>query len=75
MYTPSAQMTDGVTALNSRIASLGWVVRTRGEPHAFSTAIQKELREATGGLPVARDQIDGEILVRSTARSDSTCCC
>jgi len=70
MYTPSAQMTDGVTALNARIASLGWVVRTRGEPHAFSTAVQKELREATGGLPVARVRTMDEILVKSTARSD-----
>jgi putative ABC transport system permease protein len=70
MYTPSAQMTDGVTALNARIASLGWLVRTRGEPHALAPAIQKELREATGGLPVARVKSMDEILVRSTARSD-----
>jgi putative ABC transport system permease protein len=70
MYTPSAQMTDGVTALNARIASLSWIVRTRGEPHALAPAIQKELREATGGLPVARIRSMDEIMVRSTARSD-----
>jgi ABC-type antimicrobial peptide transport system permease subunit len=45
-------------------------VRTRGEPHAFSTAIQKELRDATGGLPVAHVRSMDEILVKSTARSD-----
>jgi predicted permease len=70
MYTPSAQMSDGVTALNARIASLAWVVRTRGEPHGFSAAVQKELREATGGLPVARVKSMDEIIVSSTARSD-----
>ncbi len=70
MYTPSAQMTDGVTALNARIASLSWIVRTRGEPHALAPAIQKELREATGGLPVARIRSMDEIMIRSTARSD-----
>ena len=54
MYVPFAQVPDGVTALNARLTALGWVVRTRGEPHALSAAIQKELREASGGLPVAR---------------------
>jgi predicted permease len=70
MYVPFAQVPDGVTALNSRLAALGWVVRTRGEPHALSTAIQKELREASGGLPVARIKSMDEIVVQSTARSD-----
>ena len=45
-------------------------MRTRGEPHAFSVAIQKELREASGGLPVARIKSMDEIVVKSTARSD-----
>ena len=45
-------------------------MRTRGEPHALSAAIQKELREASGGLPVARIKSMDEIVVQSTARSD-----
>jgi putative ABC transport system permease protein len=70
MYVPLAQVPDGVTALNARISALGWVVRTRSEPHALSPAIQKELREASGGLPVARIKSMDEIVVQSTARSD-----
>jgi putative ABC transport system permease protein len=70
MYVPFAQVPDGVTALNSRLSALGWVVRTRGEPHSLSVAIQKELREASGGLPVARIKTMDEIVVQSTARSD-----
>jgi putative ABC transport system permease protein len=70
MYIPFAQVPDGVAALNARLTALGWVVRTRGEPHASSTAIQKELREASGGLPVARIKSMDEIVVQSTARSD-----
>ena len=70
MYVPYAQLTDGVTALNSRLSALGWVVRTRGEPHALSEPIQRALREASGGLPVARIKSMDEIVVRSTARSD-----
>jgi putative ABC transport system permease protein len=70
MYVPFAQVPDGVTALNAKISALGWVVRTRGEPHALSAAIQKELRDASGGLPVARIKSMDEIVVQSTARSD-----
>ena len=70
MYVPFAQVPDGVTALNSRLTALGWVVRTRGEPHGLSLAIQKELREASAGLPVARIKSMDEIVVQSTARSD-----
>ena len=70
MYVPFAQVPDAVTALNARISALGWVVRTRAEPHALSQAIQKELREASGGLPVATIKSMDEISVQSTARSD-----
>jgi putative ABC transport system permease protein len=45
-------------------------VRTRGEPNAMSVAIQKELRFASGGLPVARPRTMDEVVVRSTSRSD-----
>jgi len=70
MYVPFAQVPDGVTALNAKLTALGWVVRTRGEPHGLSVAIQKALREASGGLPVARIRSMDEIVVKSTARSD-----
>jgi putative ABC transport system permease protein len=70
MYVPFAQVPDGVTALNAKLTALGWVVRTRGEPHGLSVAIQRALREASGGLPVARIRPMDEIVVKSTARSD-----
>jgi CDP-diglyceride synthetase len=44
-----------------------WVIRTRGAPMSLSSAIQNELREASGGLPVARVRTMEEILSRSTA--------
>jgi putative ABC transport system permease protein len=73
MYVPFAQVTDSVTALTAKVYALGWVVRTRGEAHRrheLDPAIQKALREASGGLPVARIRSMDEIVVRSTARSD-----
>ena len=68
MYIPVAQMPDKVTELNSRIAPLWWIVRTRMEPHALTSAVTKAIREATGGLPVAHIRTMDEIVVLTTSR-------
>lgn len=64
MYIPVAQVPDGVTALNSRIAPLQFAIRTKIPPFSLSADIQKALRDASSGLPVGNvesmDQIDAE---------------
>jgi len=70
MYVPWAQMPDAHSANLLDITPVAWIVRTRGEPYAVSGSIQRELRLASGGLPVARPRTMDEIVVRSTARSD-----
>ena len=44
-----------------------WVIRTRVAPMSFGSAIQNELREASGGLPVAHIRTMEQIVSRSTA--------
>lgn len=68
MYIPMAQMPDKVTALNSRIAPLWWIVKTRVEPHTLAKPIAAALRDASGGLPVAHVRSMDEIVVVNTAR-------
>ena len=68
MYIPVAQMPDKVTALNSRIAPLWWIVRTRMEPHTVTAAVTNAIREASGGLPVAHIRTMDEIVVLTTSR-------
>jgi predicted permease len=70
MYIPWAQLPDAHSANLLSITSLAWVVRTRAEPFSLSTAIQKELREASGGLPVARLRSMEDVVTQSTARAD-----
>jgi predicted permease len=70
MVSPLAQMTDGLTELNSKVAPITWVVRTRLEPHQLTATVSDELRKASGGLPVARVRSMDEVVVRSTARQD-----
>src|SRR6185295_14870316 len=70
MYVPWAQMPDAHSANLLDITPLAWIVRTHGDPNASSAGIQRELRLASGGLPVARPRTMDEIVVRSTARSD-----
>jgi ABC-type antimicrobial peptide transport system permease subunit len=67
MYIPQAQVPDAVNALNVRITPIAWVVRTQGEPHLLSAAIQEQLRQATG-LPVTDVRSMDEVVSRSTSR-------
>ena len=52
MYVPVAQVNDAVTALNNKFISLTLLVRTKIQPFSLSEDIQRELRAASGGLPV-----------------------
>jgi putative ABC transport system permease protein len=68
MYTPIAQMPDGMTALQSRIVPLYWVVRSKVEPHSLANPMTEALRVASGGLPVAHIRTMDEIVIRNTSR-------
>ncbi len=70
MYVPTAQVNDGVVALNNRIGAAEWVVRTKLQPFSLSADIQRELREASGGLPVAHIRSMQQVVGESTARND-----
>jgi putative ABC transport system permease protein len=68
MYIPIAQMPDAVTALNSKVAPLWWIVRSHVNPYGVRAPIEAALREASGGLPVAHVRTMVEVEARSTAR-------
>jgi predicted permease len=68
LIVPQAQVTDGMTALNARIGPVGWTVRTHGDPHQEIVLIVEQLRQASGGFPVAHIRTMDEVVVRSTAR-------
>jgi putative ABC transport system permease protein len=70
VYVPMAQVTDGITALAGHVSSLVWIIRTRVEPYSLRSAIENELRQASGGLPVSRVRTMEEIRIQSTARAD-----
>jgi putative ABC transport system permease protein len=70
VYVPMAQVTDGITELAARALSIVWIVRTRAAPRALGAAIERELREASGGLPVAQVRTMEEVVSQSTARED-----
>ena len=67
MFVPQAQIPDGVNALNTGLAPMAWVVRTRTAPLAVSKAIEEQLRQATG-LPVSNVQSMDDVVRASTSR-------
>jgi predicted permease len=70
LFVPQAQVTDGMTSLNARILPLVWAVRTHGDPHQAASAIIEQLRQASGGFPVARVRTMDEVVGSSTARQN-----
>ena len=68
MYVPIAQMPDAVTALNSQVAPLWWIVRSRVNPNTLRAPVEAALRDASGGLPVAHVRTMAEVEIRNTAR-------
>jgi putative ABC transport system permease protein len=68
MYIPIAQMPDAETALNSKVAPLWWIVRSRVNPYTLRAPLEAALRDASGGLPVAHVRTMAEVEVRNTAR-------
>jgi putative ABC transport system permease protein len=67
VYIPMAQVTDGVTALASRASTLVWLARTQGPPSLLSSAIQKQLEQASGGLPSTSVRTMDQVLATSSA--------
>jgi predicted lysophospholipase L1 biosynthesis ABC-type transport system permease subunit len=67
MYIPQAQVPDAANALNVRLTPIAWVVRTQTEPHSLSSAVQEQLRQATG-LPVTDVRSMAEVVSLSTSR-------
>jgi putative ABC transport system permease protein len=65
IYTLSAHLDDTGLILSTPWA---WLIRTRVSPHSLSPVIQRELRQASGGLSVARIRTMDEILSQATAR-------
>ncbi len=70
MYVPIPQLSDGITAILSRRWSMTWAVRTKVAPYSLSTDIQRELRAASGGLPVAHIRTMDQVVTESTARNE-----
>jgi putative ABC transport system permease protein len=70
MIVPQSQVPNGLTALNARIGPIAWLVRTHGDPHQYISAVTEQLRQASGGFPVAHVRTMDEVVVRSTARED-----
>ena len=67
MFVPQSQVPDRVNALNTGISPMAWVIRTKVPPMSLNSAVQEQLRQATG-LPVADVRSMSDIVSRSTSR-------
>ena len=69
LYLPAAQLTEGATADIFEGGPMIWAVRTKPHPYSLRADIQRELRIASGGLPVAYIRTMDQVRVESTVRN------
>jgi predicted permease len=69
VYLPIMQTSNAMTGVLNRSRSLTWAIRTRTEPLSLSSDIQRALRTASGGLPLAHIRPMRQVIVDSTARN------
>ena len=67
MYVPQAQLPDLANALNIRLTPMAWFVRTEVPPMSLSTAVQEQLRQASG-LPVSDIRSMDQVVTQSISR-------
>jgi putative ABC transport system permease protein len=67
MFTPVAQVRDGVMALNNKFMPMNWVVRTAVPPFSLSAQVQKVFQDLAD-LPVSNVRSMEQVVVQSTAR-------
>jgi predicted permease len=72
VYVPLAQVSDAMTARNNRLFPLTWVIRTDVDPRGLTAVARREVRDAAGGLPVARARTMEEILAAPARRAAFT---
>jgi len=69
MYVPISQISEEWFAMNSAKMRLLWSFRASTEPLQCLPAVERELRAASGGLPVAHVREMKEVLAASTSRN------
>ncbi len=72
VYVPIAQTDDRMLARNNRSSPLTWLVRTDADGASLRQAVERDLRAAADGLPLARVQRIEDIVRAATAQLEFT---
>ncbi len=68
MYIPEGQVTEGLNKLLNSALPLSWIIRTRTDPLALSSGVQRELLAVDGQLSALQVRSMQQVLMQSTAR-------
>jgi putative ABC transport system permease protein len=69
MYIPIAQLSDAMNARNNRLLPITWVIRTAAGSNPPTAAVQRKLRELSGGRPLEPVHTMHEVVAASSART------
>ncbi len=68
IFSPAAQAPDGVTAFVANVLPTCWVVRTGGDPLAYSSTVRHVILDVDREQPVSNIRSMGQVMSTSIAR-------
>ncbi|MGH9672004.1 MAG: ABC transporter permease [Bryobacteraceae bacterium] len=70
MYIPASQITDGLTKLANSVIAMSWLLRTRRDPAALRTPVERELLAVDTQLAPSQVRTMRGVMENSTARTN-----
>jgi predicted permease len=70
MYIPQSQVPQGLTELANSVLPLSWAVRTAADPDGLRAAVEREIHQVDGQIPVARMRTMEQVLADTVARQN-----
>jgi len=68
LYSPATQAQDGLTSFLAKILPTCWVLRTSGNPHQYSAAVQEEILAVDNDQPVSSVRTMEQVMSESVAQ-------
>jgi predicted permease len=68
MFLPQAQVLDAMTRLTVQVMPLRWAVRAHGDARPLAGKMVEQVRQASGGFPLAHVRTMDEMVASSTAQ-------
>ncbi len=70
MYIPQSQVSEGLTTLANSVIPLSWCIRSRMDPNALRTAVQKQIQAVDPLISIAKVRPMEQVIAEGVSRQN-----